>query len=357
MADKPKIEVVASGDDVPGGLMGQEAGTTWRDAAEGLIDDMDEGTVEDAADPVDADEAGEEEDSDDADEDSIELDEGDDADDEDGEDEVDEELVDEDGDDSEEGGEDLYEVTLPGGEKSEVTLDELLQGYSRTADYTRKRQRDAAEHSEAVKEAHSVRDKYLGWLDVVKTQFKKMGPQAPDPELRHSNPGEYAAQVAEFNEFEKEMGSIDEASSWVQQEISEEDKTAFKAHVQEEWGKAVEFVPEWSDTDVATKELTQMRDHALELGFSEQEVDSLSDHRLLLMLRRDFERSQTKGKVQKKVQKKRRKASKTLEPGSTGKRRTRGKPGAKRARELGEVADQTGSVRDAARAIEALLDD
>ena len=361
MADRPKIESVTSEADIPGGLTGVPGqGTGWEDAAAGLLDDMEDGSVMDAEDPAVVEELNAADDPEEADVDALDDEELDVL------DEEEDELADEDEDadepddeeyESEEAdSEALYEVTLPGGEKAEVSLDELLQGYSRTADYTRKRQADSKAHAEAMDEVSGIKQKYLGWLESIKAKFAEVGPQAPDAALRQTNPGEYAAQMAEYQQFQNEMASLDSATEWVQQDISADDQAAFESHVQAEWAKTVEVVPEWADQTVAMSELTQMRNHAIEeLGFSEQEVDGLSDHRLLLLLRRDLQRSQKETVVKEKVQKKRRKARRTLEPGGKTPR-TRRKSANKRAKELGAVADQTGSVRDAARAIEALLD-
>ena len=51
---------------------------------------------------------------------------------------------------------DLYEVTLPGGVKAQVTLNELSRGYSREADYTRKTEHLAQQRRELAAERESV---------------------------------------------------------------------------------------------------------------------------------------------------------------------------------------------------------
>ena len=150
--------------------------------------------------------AAEDKDVDETDEDSDEFEDEDSSDDEDEESEdegADQESEDEsDGDEQEDGDDDadLIEVTLPGGEKVKVTREEAAAGYSRTADYTRKRQHDVNEHNVAMQEVRAVREQYDGKLAKLGEILEKLGPAKPDAALRKTNPGEYAAQKAEYDE-------------------------------------------------------------------------------------------------------------------------------------------------------------
>lgn len=351
MADEaPKIETVSDMSELPGGLM-PEDGVTQAEAADGLFDLL--GSEEDFSE-----EPGEEEVADLEDEEEVE--EADDLlDDEDEDDDLEDEEVEldesDDGENDEENEEALYEVTLPGGEKAEVTLDELRAGYSRTEDYTRKRQRDAAEHAEMLAETRDKRDAYVEGLERLEATLREMGPKKPDATLRRSNPGEYAAQMTEWQAYEDSINQIGQARNVVRQEISAEDMEVARAHIQQEWEKVVTAVPEWSDESVAVEALAKLKAFGMETyNFSEIELESLSDARLLLMLKENHDLKQTRSEGKQGVEKKR-KTSKRLGAGSAKSPKTR-KRGRRKAQRAADVrAAESGSVHDAARAIELAL--
>lgn len=329
-------------------------GTSVHEAAEGLFNDL-------AADPEFAETEESEQPTEEVIEDGDDLDigdelEGDDLDEDDGEEWDDDES--EVGEEAEESGETLYEVTLPGGEKTEVTLEELRSGYSRTEDYTRKRQADAEEHRQAMSAVSEVREQYDAVLAKAMEWLQAQGPAAPNPALRHTDPGEYAAQMAEYEAFQREMGNIAAVRDTIDGERQQEFQAQRYELLQREWDSLMAAVPEWNDEGTRTKELGQLRSHAIEnLGFSAEEIDSVADHRLLLMLKQNYELTQAASGAKKVVETKKAKASKRLQPGSSTKtgRNARSKKSRRRQTEADQLAAQTGSVRDAARAIELAL--
>ena len=355
MADStqsPSINVVSDMSDLPGGIL-PEDGVSQSEATEGLFellgseDEFSEQpeSEDDGADFDDEESEGEPED--DFDDEDMEE--------EDLEDEEEPSDESEDGENDEETEEALYEVTLPGGEKAEVNLDELRAGYSRTEDYTRKRQRDAAEHAEMLGETRGRRDAYVEGLEKLETTLREIGPSKPSAELRQSNPGEYAAQLAEWQEFDSSISAIGNAKSAVQGEVSQETLEAQQAYVNQQWGLAVEKVPEWADEAKAVSDLAALKTFAMsEYSFSDEEISGLSDARLLLMLKNHYDMTQAQKAGEEGVNKKRR-SSKRLAAGkakSPGKRKSSSR---KTQRSADQRAASTGSVSDAARAIELAL--
>jgi len=348
MADT-NIEVVSDLNDLPGGLV-PENGVSQDEAADGLFDLL--GSEEEFSEEPGEEEVADLDDEEEVDADDL-LDDEDEEDDlEDEEDDLDES---DDGENDDEEVEALYEVTLPGGEKAEVTLDELRAGYSRTEDYTRKRQRDAAEHAEMLAETRGKRDAYVEGLERLEATLRELGPKKPDAALRQQNPGEYAAQMTEWQAYEDSINQVGQAKGAVQQEISAEDMEVARAHVQQEWEKVVTAVPEWSDEAVAVEALAKLKAFGMDIyNFTEPELDSLSDARLLLMLKENYDLKQTRSKGKKEVEKKR-KTSKRLGAGSAKSPGTRKRGPRKAQRAANARAAQTGGVMDAARAIELAL--
>jgi len=352
----PKIETPTSADEIPGGLFDLE-GVSAEEAAAGLFDALGSDDDELFEEPELEQSTPEDGESDDDEDEEIEFDESsDDLDDED-EDDSDEDSEDESDDDEDDEGEDeaLYEV--PGSDGEKVTLEEALAGYSRTADYTRKRQRDAAEHADAMTEVREVRTKYADGLEKLQETLSQLGPKAPDAALRKTNPGEFAAQTAEYQAYQDTLSRVGEARDNIAEEVSSEVLQARQDHVNNEWAKIVDAVPEWKDSEVATKDLAALRKFAMaDYGFAAEEIDQLADSRLFLMLKENHDLKAKRKGGKKKIEQKK-KSSKRLAPGSARTPKTRTKGRKKAQKQADQLAASTGSVRDAARAIEMLLDE
>lgn len=269
---------------------------------------------------------------------------------EDDEDFEDEEPEGEPDDDSEDAN--LYEVTLPGGETAQVTLEELTAGYSRTADYTRKRQRDADEHRQAMESLRGVREEYGAKLSKLNETLEALGPKKPDPELRRRNPGEYAAQKAEYEEYQEELKKVGAEQGTVDEDRQNELLEIRSQIVAQEREKLFDAVPEWGkDVSKAQSELADLAQFAIQTyGFTQEQLDSVVDHRLLLMLRENKQARDRRKKGKEKLEGKKQK-TRRLQPGS----RTRAKKGgpknkAQRIRQ--KLAREGGSLRAHARLLE-----
>ena len=88
----------------------------------------------------------------------------------------------------------------------EVSLDELLNGYSRTADYQKKtqslaEQRKAVEADrQAIEEAKYARDTYAQRLQAIEEFIVAQSPQEDLNSLKENDPIGYAVKVAELSE-------------------------------------------------------------------------------------------------------------------------------------------------------------
>jgi hypothetical protein len=368
MADAKKVEKPAANEDnlllpyereIRGNSVEEDIGNLL---GSGHADFLDvEGDPED---PMDADEPdpdddesedGEPEDEDEDDDDDLEDEEDDDEDSEEDEDDDDE---DEDEEDPEE--DDLHEVKVQG-ETLKVALDELKAGYSRTEDYTRKRQADAAEVAEELTKTRDQRGFYEQRLQMLEEAMVELSPADPDwDELRVKNPAEYAAQRADQAERQAAIERVKEEKARVQREKHDENLAAQRELVDMEMARLVKAVPEWANQTAYTAGVESLRSFAQETyGFSDAELDNVVDHRLLLMLRDNME-SREKTKSGKKEIRKKSKKSKRMKPGGgeriSGKAKTKRNKRKENVRRRKQLA-RSGSERDAASAIENLLGD
>ncbi|MEE8608887.1 MAG: hypothetical protein V3S55_14880 [Nitrospiraceae bacterium] len=315
------------------------------------LEDVDE--LESDDDPEDEEDDDETEDDDDEDEDEEVLD---DEDLEEDEDDKDDEEEDEDLEDDEDR---TYDVKVQG-ETIKVNLEELQAGYSRTEDYTRKRQADVEEHAVEMTQVRDVRKTYTEHLEQLQAVMESMTPaEGPDEELRKSDPGEYAAQKQDHADKVAAVEKVAAERAKVQAEAQKEDDAARAVLLQSEKDKLIEAIPEWKNEAVQATGTAELRDFAkATYGFTDEEIDGVVDHRLLVLLHENMQNREKRKSGKKEIRRKS-KGARKMKPGSTrGSRKVRGRAKTRKANQRSrERLAQTGGVYDAANAIEGLLGD
>lgn len=177
------------------------------------------------------------------------------------------------------------------GEEVEVPLDELLKGYSRTADYTRKTQAIAEARKQAEAEAAAAREerqRYAQTLEVLDAQLRTLQPPEIDwDRLYKENPVEWVRQ----REIQR---TRQEQAAWVQsqraalvQKQEQEEQVEQAQTLEVERAKLFEALPEWRDADKARAEKAKIVSYATErLGFSVEEISDIYDARAVVALRK-----------------------------------------------------------------------
>lgn len=242
------------------------------------------------------------------------------------------------------------------GEEIEVTEDELLRGYSRHQDYTRKTMKLAEERKAFEAEAERVRAEraqYAERLEAMRTVLdQQMGAEPDWDQLRAENPAEYAAKYADWQRQQNAKDRLRAEQDRVQQQMAMDQQTRLQAQVAQEREKLLHALPEWRSPDVARKEQEALIAYGSSLGFSEDELANLYDHRAVLILQkaRLYDEAQAKGKT---VLKEKTVTTPTLKPGA---RTPSAKPKAA-VQAARERFQKSHHPRDAAALIEHLLED
>ena len=192
--------------------------------------------------------------------------------------------------------EELYAVTV-NGEEVAVSLDELLSGYSRQSDYTRKTQEIAGErkgmeelqqqYNSQVAQIQQERQQYMDALQNIITSSAEGMSKYADTDwdaLRESDPIEYVTQREELRQSQEKIQAMQREQYTAQQRQNEQTTQMRARIVQEEYGKLVEALPEWGDEGKQKKLASEIRSYAGTQGFTEEELNSLVDHRSLLVL-------------------------------------------------------------------------
>lgn len=240
------------------------------------------------------------------------------------------------------------------GEEIEVDEDELIKGYQRSKDYTKKSQ-EVAEQRKAIEAERAKlsqlaqeRQAYAQRLQAIDQILVKQMQGENLESLKETDPIGYAVKVAERTEKEKQLAVIRAEQQRIAQVQQAEQQQKLQAHLQSEAQKLVDVIPEFG-TEKGQDLKRQIREYALNIGYSEQDLANLYDHRAVLALYKamKFEKlQQAKPDAMKRVQE----APKVLKAG-TSTPPTKSDADKKAMQRLRE----SGKIRDAANVFERFL--
>lgn len=245
-----------------------------------------------------------------------------------------------------------YTVKIDG-KSVEVDESELIKGYQREADYTRKTQA-VAEERKAI-EAHKAevaaeRQKYADGVNQITAFLQSTAPKPPSAELLEADPVEYLKQQRTFEDHMARLNAAKAEQANLEKKAHAERSQNFQRIVQEEYGKAIEAIPSWKDEAKANSEKKAIAEYLIESGkYSPEEVGSLVDHRALVIARKAFlydSLMEKKAGVERKVAD----APKVQKPGATKSVKTQGQQRYEakfnRLRGTGKVEDAAAVLRD-----------
>ena len=168
-------------------------------------------------------------------------------------------------------------VTLPDGAK--VPVSEVLKGYQRQADYTRKSQELASQRK--AMEANLQRIE--GIQEAFVNHLTSLIPAEPNPALALSNPNAYTAQKAQY---EAAMAQVQKLVEMGQQpkQIRDAMTAEMKSQIiAQENAQLAEKFPEVSTQQGRQKFFTKAAEAAQEIGFSMDELGAVTDHRMFAL--------------------------------------------------------------------------
>jgi hypothetical protein len=165
------------------------------------------------------------------------------------------------------------------GDGTKIAVDELRNGYLRQADYSRKTQ-ELANRRQAL-EADVAR------LEGIQQQFidhlTSLIPPAPDLALAARDPNGYVRQKAAFDAAiakVQELVALGEQPKAIRSQMSEADQ---KERLAAEYQMLLQKFPQAGTEHGRQKFLASVREAAVELGFSEEDINSATDHRMYAM--------------------------------------------------------------------------
>ena len=242
------------------------------------------------------------------------------------------------------------------GEEIEVTLDDLIKGYQREADYTKKTQTLAEQRKQVeserqvIEQAKTQRDQYQERLAMIESALRTYAPQENLEALKETDPIGYAVKVAEQTQREKQLQAVQMERARIAQQQQAEQSQNLNSHLAVEAQKLAEAIPEYADEQKSVQVKKDIRDYARKIGWSDEELASVYDSRAVLTLYRAMQYEKLMGNkagVTKKVNE----APKMLKPGVS--RQT--DANAEQTKKAMNQLKRTGNVRDAANAFERFI--
>jgi hypothetical protein len=240
------------------------------------------------------------------------------------------------------------------GKELEVTKDELLRGYQREADYTRKTQKLAEERRMVESEFEQVRverEQYAQVLGQLQQKLHEMTPQEPNWEqLEKQDPTEYARQWTNHQRRQQQQAAIAAEQIRLSQMHQAEQAKAMQERLLGEANRVKELIPEWRSPERAKEDGKALIEYGQKLGFSEQELGNVTDSRALVALYKAWKFDQMMSK-KPELQAKIKKAPRMATPGSAN----TVTPKNSELKSAKQRLASTGSVKDAAALFEKFI--
>jgi hypothetical protein len=188
----------------------------------------------------------------------------------------------------------LYRVVVDGQEQ-EVTLDELMKGYSRQSDYTRKTEKLSQdrksveelknEYTRQNEEAKIKRDQYEKQIQVLSEQLKQSEPSKVDLDrLYEDDPAEYVRVKAEQDRRKELLEKASQERQRIQSEKQEEQSKQYNAYLEQQRELLAQKLPIYADKEKGPEFVKNLTSYAKEIGYTDQEINMLVDHRSVIML-------------------------------------------------------------------------
>lgn len=240
--------------------------------------------------------------------------------------------------------------------KDTVTIKEMAKAYQindaaeKRLEQVKQRAAEVAQIGNAVREqmyvtqrlAQVVEDELLDDINAVDWE-----------ELQRENPSEFLMVEREANE---RRAYIQNLKATFQQEyqaamakVAETEQAGYQRQLLAEHAKLVEAIPEWGNREAMLNEKQQLVEYGRSIGFTDHDIGTAADHRLIMMLRKSmlYDRL-TAGQAAGTSRP--RKLPKTLRAGSTG---GGTQPNQAKINEARKRLRETGSEEDAAALLAA----
>ena len=190
----------------------------------------------------------------------------------------------------------VYTVRVDG-KDVEVTEDELLKGYSRQADYTKKTQELAeyrkemdnafAYYQNEVQQTQQARAQYVDAVEsAIQNNYAHLQQfQNIDWErLKLEDREEYLTKRDDYRQAQEQIDSLKQEHHTAVEKQQVEMQEQHKRVWAEEHQKMSQVIPDWKDDEKRMAISKAVGEYALARGYTQEELNQLVDHRSIIML-------------------------------------------------------------------------
>lgn len=168
-------------------------------------------------------------------------------------------------------------VKLPDG--TEAPLEEVTKGYLRQADYTRKSQ----EIAQTRKALETDLQRIEGITQAFVDHLSSLMPEQPDPGLALRDPNAYVRQKAQYDAAVAQVQKLIEIGSQPKQIKQALEGKDTQERIAQENARLVERFPQVANPEGRQKFFAAAAEAAQAAGFSMDDLQGVSDHRLFVL--------------------------------------------------------------------------
>jgi hypothetical protein len=256
------------------------------------------------------------------------------------------------------------------GEESDVTLAELRDGYQKDADYRQKTAQLSERRTQLNTQVQEAVELLQNQKQAVEQQSLSVGhmlqqaqnlitgqmDSAQMNELRQVDPNEWTARRMEYQErlgtVQKLMQEAANQYATNQQALEQQKNQQFQQFVSQERAKLLEALPDWNDTADAALS-TYLKDS---LSFSDSEISSVADHRLIVLANKAMQFDALKSAEQVKTEATKKKVKKLPKLQKAAKTQGKVSVNQTQRQKLKSQLKKSGHVRDAAALLESMME-
>lgn len=178
------------------------------------------------------------------------------------------------------------------GQEIEVTQDELLNGYSRQQDYTKKTMELADQRKQIEQSAAQVNAERQHYQNQLAQMAQALGQALHEQQnidwqqLLENDPVEYLKQRHLFEQRQAAFGQAQAEQQRLTEQAQRNGAAQMQARFQEEQQALLAKLPEWKDEAKAKAEKEQVRKFLESSGYKPEEISQAVDHRAIVLARK-----------------------------------------------------------------------
>ena len=177
------------------------------------------------------------------------------------------------------------------GEDLEVSLDELISGYSRQSSFTKKSQALSEQKKGFENELAESREMRAQAIQILENA-KSAQTQAPEKDanywtdLKETDPLQFMLERDAVREEQFQGQMREQQIQTLRAQEDAEQRSNLEKYVDSQKGVLKELVPEWGDKKVADAEKKLILEYGLGVGFDQSELDQAFDARAVATMRK-----------------------------------------------------------------------